>query len=102
MVTQRPRGDCCEIDTTGNSDMAAMRKLPVVLLCRTSSVLQKSANQKYIPPQPASPTGTFGQSLPNVRRVAMDAVDAQGRSARDAFDKTAWSRHPDAGVKPAR
>jgi hypothetical protein len=57
--------------------MAAMRKLPVVLFCRTSSVLRKSANQKYIPGQPASTRGTFGQSLPDVRRVAMDAIGAQ-------------------------
>jgi len=28
----------------------------------------------------------------------MDAIGAQGRSARDAFDEAVWSRHPDAGV----
>ncbi len=33
----------------GSSHICAMRKLPVVLLCRTISELQKSANQKYIP-----------------------------------------------------
>jgi hypothetical protein len=70
-----------------------------VLFCRISSVLQKSVNQNYIPGQPASPRGTFRPIVTNVRRVAMDAVGAQGRSAGDAFDKAAWSRHPDAGVK---
>ena len=30
----------------------------------------------------------------------MDAVGAQRRSARDAFDEAVWSRHPDAGVNP--
>jgi hypothetical protein len=53
---------CCEINTTGNSDMAAMRKLPVVLFCRTSSVLLKSANQKYIPTSPLRHEGRFGRS----------------------------------------
>jgi hypothetical protein len=36
-----------------------------------------------------------------VGRVAMDAIGAQRRSARDASDKAVWSRHPDAGVKLA-
>jgi len=30
----------------------------------------------------------------------MDAVGAQGRSAREASDEAVWSRHPDAGVNP--
>jgi hypothetical protein len=30
----------------------------------------------------------------------MDAIGAQRRSARDAFDEAVWSRHPDAGVNP--
>jgi hypothetical protein len=29
----------------------------------------------------------------------VDAIGAQRRSARDAFDEAVWSRHPDAGVK---
>jgi hypothetical protein len=85
--------------TTGSSHMPAMRKLPVVLFCRTFSDLQKSANQNYIDPSPPRQEGRYGRSSRNVRRVAMDAIGAPGRGAPDASDEAVWSWHPDAGVK---
>jgi hypothetical protein len=94
--------DCCKIDATGNLHIAAMRKLPVVLLCRSTLLLLKIVNRCHIRDSPSRQEGRYGQSSRNVRRVAMDAVDAQRRSAGDAFDKAVWSRHPDAGVKPAK
>ena len=58
-----------------------MRKLPVVPLCRTSSVLQKSANQKYIHAIPPRHEGRYGQSSRNVRRGSGGRVSAHRRSA---------------------
>src|SRR6185312_6888488 len=57
-----------------------MRKLPVVLLCRTISILQKSTNQKYSPVIPPQHEGRYGQSSRNVRRGCDGRVDA-GRRA---------------------
>jgi hypothetical protein len=39
---------------SGNSHMTGMRKLPVVLLCRSISVLPKAPHQRHIPGHPAS------------------------------------------------
>jgi hypothetical protein len=79
-----------------------MRKLPVVLLCRGFPFLRKIRNGGHMRDSPPRDEGRYGQSSRNVRRVAMDAIGAQRRSARDAFDEAVWSRHPDAGVKLAR
>ena len=57
------------------------------------------ANRLHIPRIPPRHEGRYGQSSRNVRRVAVDAIGVQRRSARDAFDEAVWSRHPDAGVK---
>jgi hypothetical protein len=76
-----------------------MRKLPVVLLCRSFPLLLKTRNRCHIRDSPPRDEGRYGQSSRDVRRVAVDAVGAQRRSAHDAFDEAVWSRHPDAGVK---
>jgi hypothetical protein len=77
-----------------------MRKLPVVLLCRTASVLPKHPNHYHIRRIPPLYEGRYGQSSRNVRRGAVDASGAR-RCARGASDEAVWSRHPDAGVKLA-
>jgi hypothetical protein len=79
-----------------------MRELPVVLFCRSFLLLLKIGKRCHIRDSPPREEGRYGQSSRNVRRVAVDAIDAQRRSARDAFDEAVWSRHPDAGVKLAR
>ena len=39
----------CRLNTTGNPDITAMRILPVVLLCRTHSLLLKIRNTPILP-----------------------------------------------------
>jgi hypothetical protein len=63
--------------------------------------LTYSENQNNSPPSRLDGRGRFGQSSPNVRRVAMDAITAQ-TSAVNADGKGVWSWHPDAGVKLAK
>src|SRR6185312_7810493 len=70
-----------DILPVGNSHIPVMRKLPVVLLCRTISILQKSANQKYSPAIPPRHEGRYGQSSRNVRRGCDGRVDAGRRAA---------------------
>ena len=47
-----PKADCRKIDTTGNSHIAAMRKLPVVLLCRSFPLLLKIRNRCHMRDSP--------------------------------------------------
>ncbi len=96
--------------TTGSSQMSAMRKLPVVLLCRRPSRLPRRANQNDRLAHPVSARGAFGQSSPSVRRGAVDACgvgaieQSQGGSNRErkrrandlAVSRTAKSRGPGA------
>ena len=107
----------CELRRTSRSRglrhracITAMRKLPVVLLCRTSSGLTKSVNPKYSPPRPASHEGRTrrhereagcdgryrAQSTKRARRVRRSRVVPTPRR---------WClgrRHPDDGGKQAR
>src|SRR5579859_8288880 len=62
-------------------------------------LLLKNRSCGYMRGTPPRHEGRYGQSSRNVRRDAMDARSAQGRSAHDASDEAVWSRHPDAGVK---
>ena len=75
-----PRSSC----TTGSSQMSAMRKLPVVLLCRRPSRLPRRANQNDRLAHPVSARGAFGQSSPSVRRGAVDACGVGAKSNRRA------------------
>jgi hypothetical protein len=99
LPTRRRNKAAKQLRTTGNSHITAMRKLPVVPFCRMISVLSKSANQKYIPAIRPRHEGRSANRH-DVRRGAVDAINAQRRSASDASDKAVWSRHPDAGVNP--
>jgi hypothetical protein len=82
------------------SHISAMRKLPVVLLCRTISVLPKRPYQRHIASHPASTRGTF-RPIVTTRGAGSGGRNRRARrSAREASDKAVWSRHPDAGVKP--
>ncbi len=47
------RTRCCRFGTTGNSQMPAMRKLPVVLFCRRRARLCRRANQVHSFGRPA-------------------------------------------------
>jgi predicted Zn-dependent protease len=58
---------------SGRSHMAAMRKLPVVLLCRSHPPLLKNRNSPILLAIPPRHEGRYGQSSRNVRRGAMDA-----------------------------
>jgi hypothetical protein len=70
-----------------------------VILSRPAAIAekQKSPHSPAIPPQHE---GRYGRSSRNVRR-GCDGRKARKDEARDAFDEAVWSRHPDAGVKPA-
>jgi hypothetical protein len=60
------------IRPTGNSCMAVMRKLPVVLICRTPLVLPKTPNHQHPSRHPALSRGAYR--------------DRHGRWVRDAVD----------------
>jgi len=57
--------------------MAAMRKLPVVLLCRRPTALPKTPNQRHISRRPASPRGAFRDRHERWVRDAVDALVSQ-------------------------
>ena len=78
--------------------MHAMRKLPVVPICRTSVPLRCRANQNDPSRVPHSPRGAFRDRH---GRWARDAMDAMSHETNEhiADGEVVWSWRPKAGVK---
>jgi hypothetical protein len=85
---------CGDIRSTIGQCMLAMRKLPVVPICRNPSALPLLPNQRQISPRPASTTGAYASSrtLGGMRwtlrvredeRTCKRTVKACGTSAAD-------------------
>jgi hypothetical protein len=70
--------------------MRAMRKLPVVPICRNPTALPLPPNQRQIPRHPASIRGTYRDRHGRWARDAMDAIAAQ-TSGVNADGEVVWS-----------
>jgi len=73
---------------TGKSRMRAMRKLPVVLICRMSLVLPKTPNQQHRSARPVPLRGAFRDRHGRWVRDAMDALAARWRTTLKRTAKT--------------
>jgi hypothetical protein len=96
----KPGHDDQLICPTGNSHMAAMRKLPVVLICRRRPALPKTPNQNDHPCVLLPQEGRW----PSSRTLGAGCDGRFGgarRAAPIADGEVVWSWRPDAGVKLA-
>jgi len=67
------------VEGIGRSLMLAMRKLPVVLICRRPVALPKTPNQPHISRRPASSRGALRGRH---ERWVRDAMDAAARETK--------------------
>jgi hypothetical protein len=70
--------------------MRAMRKLPVVPICRNPTALPLPPNQRQIPRYPASIRGTYRDRHERWERDAMDA-EVSLTSDPNADGEVVWS-----------
>jgi hypothetical protein len=75
---------------TGNSHIAAMRKLPVVLICRKPLVLPKTPNQPHIHSVPFSQEGRFA-IVTNVEAGCGGRFGDARRATLEADGEVVWS-----------
>jgi hypothetical protein len=90
-VVQSLRKNICLRRRKNSERMRAMRKLPVVLICRNPTALPSPPNQRQIRRVPPSPRGAYASSR-TLRRDAMDALAAQDERR---LRRTAKSCGPD-------
>jgi hypothetical protein len=88
------------ICSTGKACMRAMRKLPVVPICRSLAALPLPPNQRQISPRPVLTKRGVSRSSRTLRRDAVDAKVLPTNST-SADGEVVWSWRPDAGVKLA-
>src|ERR1700760_205517 len=80
----------CRLNTTGNSDIAAMSILPVVLICRTRACLPRRANHWFQSSRLASTRGAYRDRHGRWMRDAV-GVSARKTGAADAYGQIVWS-----------
>jgi hypothetical protein len=89
-----------DLPPRGNSHMAAMRKLPVVLICRRPLVLPKTPNQPHIRSVPPHKRGV-SRSSRTLGAGCNGRFGGARRAALNADGEVVWSWRPDAGAKSA-
>jgi hypothetical protein len=73
---------------TGKSRMRAMRKLPVVPICRNPTALPLPPNQRQISPRPALTRGAYRDRHERWVRDAMDALASQDERRYCGLEKS--------------